>query len=63
MTSTECPTCTRLNGLAQCNSCRANNPNRQTTVRRELARRVREEGMTPAEAEASLNVTAGPTVG
>lgn len=54
-TQTTCPACAALNGLTQCNRCRVENPNAQTVTRNELLRLIG-TGMTPAEAEARLNV-------
>lgn len=61
---TECPACARLAHVGiQCNGCRRDAPNRRSLIQREIVRRVREDGMTPAEAEASMGVTAGKTIG
>ncbi len=61
--STSCPACTNLAPMGiQCNKHRTTAPNAQTLLRRELARMVREDGMSPAQAEAKLGVTAGRTI-
>ncbi len=57
-----CVACAYLRGLTQCNVCRADRPNGQTLTRREIARLVREDGMSVAEAEASMGVEPGPIV-
>ena len=57
-----CLACAYLQQITQCNTCRAERPNRQTLTRAEIVRRVREDGMSIAEAEASLGVSPGPIV-
>ncbi len=57
-----CMGCAYLNGLTQCNTCHASRPNHQTRTRREIVRRVREEGMTVPEAEESMGVGPGPVI-
>ncbi len=46
----------------QCNKHRAAAPNARTLIQREIVRMVREDGMSPAEAEAKMGVRAGRTI-
>lgn len=52
----ECFACATFPDV-QCNRCRAERPNAQTLLRNEIARLVREDGLTLAEAEARMGVT------
>jgi hypothetical protein len=63
MTHTDCPACTAMRGVVQCNRCRAERPNRRTLKQREIvAVLMANPGMSVAEAEAACGTSAGPTV-